>query len=408
MVNANELRKRAPSADVLGGAIGTEAWVARAVELHPAIEAAADRIERDRELPGELVTALQDRQLFRMLVPQTIGGGEVSPVTFIEVVEALATADASTAWVVAQGCGCSMGAAYLAPKVAVEVFGADDAVAAWGPPSPGGKATVVDGGYRLEGQWHFASGNRHAAWMGANCQVTERDGMPRLGPDGQPAVYTFLFPRAAADVADDWQVLGLRGTGSDSYRLDGHIVPASHVFVRESDAYRRERGALYRFTALNIYGLGVAATAMGIARVMLRQMIGVAQFKVERTTGKPMRESTSVQARVAEAEARLASARVFLLSTVDELYQQAQTGQAFTKEGRTRLRLATAWAAQQAREVAEIAFLSVGTNAIFQQGPFERRFRDIHTLTQQVQAHLSNFDLVGQSLLGLPLNSRLI
>jgi alkylation response protein AidB-like acyl-CoA dehydrogenase len=383
-------------------------WLDRALALAPAIEAAAGDIEREGRLPADLLQRLHEARMFRMLLPRSLGGAELPPAAFSEVLEAIAAVDASTAWVIGQGSGCSLAAAYLAPGVARELFGADDAVLAWGPPGPGGKALAVEGGYRLTGRWSFASGNRHAQWLGAHINVTEPDGSLRQGPNGRPVERTLLFPRDAASVEDTWQVLGLLGTGSDSYHVENLFVPEQYSFQRESDAERREQGPIYRFTGINLFGFSVASISHGIARAMLAAFIRLAQSKSERTTGLPIRDSARVQTRVAESEAKLRSSRAFMLETARELYAIACAGQPFPMEARVRMRLATTWAAQQAREVADYAYTAAGTAAILDSGPFERRFRDIHTVSQQIQAHDGNYELVGQALLGVPVASRLM
>ena len=139
--------------------------VRRARQLRPLIEGAAAAIEQGRQVTAEVQAALHDSKLFRLYLPKTYDGEEVEPATFVAVVEELAKADASTAWCVAQASGCSLAAAYLAPAVAQEIFGAPDAVLAWGPVGQNAKATIVEGGYRFSGTWPFASGSRHARWL---------------------------------------------------------------------------------------------------------------------------------------------------------------------------------------------------------------------------------------------------
>lgn len=384
------------------------AVVARARALRPAIEAAAGATEVYAALPPHLLAMLHEALLFRMLLPRSAGGLEVAPATFIEVLEALAAADASTAWVVAQGCGCSLSAAYLSPEVAAEIFGAADAVLAWGPSGTGATAGMVEGGYRVSGRWHFASGNRHARWLGGHCTVVGSDGQPRLDAAGRPVERTVIFPRAEASIDGDWNVMGLRGTGSDSYRVEGLFVPAARSYRREAPEERRECGPLYRFSGMSMFAFGIAAMGLGIARALLDAFVAVARDKNDRVTGRPLRESGSVQSELAKAEARLAAARSLLLETARELYDHVAAGGAFSNEQRARMRLSTTWAAAEARAVADFAYTTAGAAAIFAGGPFERRFRDMHTLTQQVQAHAANFELVGQVLLGVPTSSRLL
>ena len=136
----------------------TQDWVARARALAPMIEAAADRTEKERKIPADVLSAMHACGLFHMLLPVSLGGGAVDLVTFNQVVEAVAAADASPAWCLAQAAASSHAAGFLDPKVAYEVFGAPDALIAWGPPAGVAKAIVVDGGYRVTGKWRFASG----------------------------------------------------------------------------------------------------------------------------------------------------------------------------------------------------------------------------------------------------------
>ena len=131
------------------------ALIEAAAALHSSLFAAAAETERNGRLAPPLLDALHDAGFFRMLLPRSLGGLEIEPAVFVEVLEALAAADASTAWVVAQGCGCSLAAAYLAPDVAREIFGPGDAVLAWGPSGTGAKAVTVEGGYRVSGQLAF-------------------------------------------------------------------------------------------------------------------------------------------------------------------------------------------------------------------------------------------------------------
>src|ERR1041384_5758412 len=228
--------------------------IERARQLRPMIEAAAPTIEQGRALPQELLAALFDAGLFKMLLPRSCGGEESDPVTFVTAIEEIAKADASTAWCVAQASGCSIAAAYIEPAVAQEIFAAKDAVVAWGPVGPTVRATAVDGGYRVTGTWSYASGSRHAQWLRGHSPLGDADGKPCLGADGKPTERTMLFPTTKAVIRDVWQVVGLKGTGSDTYTVTDLFVPARYTFTRESAARSEEAGPIYRFTTYQIYG----------------------------------------------------------------------------------------------------------------------------------------------------------
>jgi indole-3-acetate monooxygenase len=253
--------------------------VQRARQLRPLIEEAARAIERDCALPPELLAALHDAGLFRLLLPRSCGGEEVEPRVFVAAVEEVAKADASTAWCISQGSGCSMTAAYTEPTVAREIFGGREAVLAWGPGGPHGKAIPVENGYLVSGTWSYASGIRHAQWLGGHSQLVNAQGRPCLGPDGKPVERTMLFPKSKATVHDVWQVMGLKGTGSDSYTVTDLFVPARYTFTREAPADRREAGPLYRCTSYQLYGSGFAGVALGIARATLDAFIHMAGAK---------------------------------------------------------------------------------------------------------------------------------
>src|SRR5882672_8122900 len=224
-------------------------YVKRATEVAPLLAEASDEIESRRELPPRVVAALKSRGLFHLLAPRSIGGAELTPPLYVQALEALGRADGSTAWSIGQNSGCSMAAAYLAPAIAQEVFAPPDGIVGWGPDMPGaGKGVAVEGGIRISGRWGFASGSRHAAWLGAHVPLFEADGTtPKLTSKGTPIVRTTVFPRSKARLIDDWQVLGLRGTGSDSYAVQDMFVPDRYTLSRDNPRERQEHGTLYRF-----------------------------------------------------------------------------------------------------------------------------------------------------------------
>jgi alkylation response protein AidB-like acyl-CoA dehydrogenase len=379
--------------------------VARARQLAPVIAAAVPRIEAASELPPDLLDALHKAALFRTLLPRGSGGDEIDPAAFVEVIEIIAAADASTAWCIGQASGCSMAAAYLNPEAAWRIWGGDSrAVLAWGA-GPPGVVKVVDGGYRVTGSWNFASGSRHATWLGGHSRVLEQDGTPRRDFLGQ---ITMLFPKNQATIVEDWQVLGLRGTGSDSYSVDDLFVPQQYGLCRDVDEERREPGRLYRFSTTHIYASAFAAVALGIARGALDDFKALAQEKTPQSTTQMLRDNAVVQMQVALAEAKLASARLYLLQTLRDIWDSIGSSGAVTLDQRMTIRLAATFATHQAREVVDAAYQGAGATAIFTRQPFERRFRDINTVSQQVQARSTHFETVGAHFLGLHPSLRFI
>ncbi len=368
--------------------------VLHAGTLAPEIHAAGDEIEGRRELPRWLVEKLIEGRFFRLLHPRSIGGAELHPVSFAKVTENLARADASVGWCVCQNNGCAMSAAWLKAAVAREIFGPDTGILAWGPPGAPYPARPVEGGFRLTGKWRFASGSHHATWLGAHTPVA-----------GTDRVRTLLFPKGSARMNDIWHVVGLRGTGSDEYVVDDLFVPYEHTLDRDNPAERREHGPLYKFTFNQLYSCGFGGVGLGIARAVIDAFIELAAHKTSRGAPKPIKQNNVVQSQLAQSVARWRSARAFLHSAWDTAWQHVEQTGDQTQEDRSMIRLASTWAIQQSREVVGTLYHAAGSVAIFEDHPFERRLRDIHTVAQQAQGRQLHYEFVGQIFLGLPAES---
>jgi len=379
--------------------------IARARELAPLLTAAAPRIDAACELPPDVLDAMHAQGMFRLLVPRSLGGAELDPATYIQCVEAIAGGDASVAWCMNQGSGCSMSAGFLEPSVAREVFGGARDVLAWGM-GPGAKAIRADGGWRITGNWAFASGSRHATWLGAHCPCFEADGTPQRHPDGRPWERTMLFRREIATIKDIWQVVGLRGTGSDAYLVQDLFVDDAHTLTRDRPEERREPGLIYRFAAMQIYASGFAAVALGAARAALDAFIDLARGKTPALTSTALRDSAVVQSAIGIADVKLNSARAWLIQVLRETQEAVKVAGELTTNQRIAIRQASTFAIHQAKEVVDVAYHEAGSTAIFDANPFERRFRDVNTVTQQVQGRRSHFETVGQHLLGADANLR--
>jgi alkylation response protein AidB-like acyl-CoA dehydrogenase len=374
-------------------------YLQRARNFSPELAAAAAEIERERELPESVVAAMVERGFFRMLLPRSVGGAELLPAPYVRVVEEIAKGDASAAWCLNQGAGCSMTAAYLEPEAAREIFGGPRGVLAWGP-GPG-KAQRVKGGYRVTATWSFASGSHNATWLGCHVPIFDENGAQLFHPDGSSVVCTPLFPKSCARMTDIWHVIGLRGTGSDKYSVTDLFVPETHVARRDIEDTRREDGLLYRFSSLQLYASGFAGVAMGIARSALDAFVELAADKVPFRGKRTLRENNVVQSQVAQSEARLRSARAHLYQSLEEITGEVAQSGRLTLDQRMTIRLASTFAIHQSLSVVDTAYHAAGSTAIFEENPFERRFRDIHTVSQQLQGRQEHFETVGQYLLGL-------
>ena len=383
--------------------------VANARALAPMIAAAAPRIEAERQLPADLVEALHEARLWRMLVPRAYGGDEVSPLEYVEAIEEIAKADASTAWCIGQTSVCSTVSRNMKPEVAEAIFKNNPrGVLSWGPTNTA-KAIAEKGGYRVNGSWPFASGSKHATYLAAHCFIHEPDGEPRRDADGKPVQKTLFVPREAATWQDVWHVMGLKGTGSNTYTLTDVLVPEDYSidYHALNSAGRHEHGPLYSFTIYQLFGASFPAVALGIARAMLDFFLRARAEKTPTGQTAMLRDSAVIQSQVGVAQTSLAAARAFLFDALGEAWRGAQSG-AISMDQRVRLRMACINASQQARQVAETTYLAAGATAVFESNSFERRFRDMHAVSQQAQSQSTIYEAIGRHFLGLPHGSRLI
>jgi alkylation response protein AidB-like acyl-CoA dehydrogenase len=370
--------------------------VERARALAPLIVREADEIERTRRLTPAVTQALIENGLYRALLPKSFGGIEASLEAFMQMQEEIAKADASTAWCLGQCSVCAMTAAYLDPEAANEIFNVAPGILAWGAIKH--QVQAVPGGYMANARWDFASGMRQASWLGAHVGVVEADGTPRRKADGSPEIRTILFPISSATLYDVWDVIGLRGTGTDSYSVDKLFIPEKFAALRDEPQARREDGPLYKLSTNMVFSMGFAATSVGVARATLDAAIDLSRAKTPQAQ-KAMRENNAVQGVIGRTEAQLRATRAYLYSTAAEVWRDLSQGMAITEAHRIALRIAATWSIHQSAAVVDTAYHMAGATAVFSRNRFERRFRDMHAIAQQIQGRDSHYEDVGKVIL---------
>jgi alkylation response protein AidB-like acyl-CoA dehydrogenase len=380
--------------------------IAQAKAIVPLLRAETTKIDALGQLTPQVVEALHAHGLYRTLLPPALNGYGAGLETFVKVMEIMAAADASTAWCVGQASGCSLAAAYVEPHVARTMWGDDPrGVLAWGFQLDA-RAKVVPGGYRVTGKWGFGSGGHHASWMGAHCHVELPDGSLLKDANGALIERTMLLRQDQLNWIKSWDVVGLRGTGSDSYTLTDVFVPEEYSVRRDVDEERRLDEPFYRFTTTSAYATGFAGVSIGIARGMLEALKDLAQTKKPSHTARTLVDNPVMHHLVAENEAKLRSARAFVLETIRDAEAGISRTGTLDMENRMMMRLATTTAIRRAKEVAEFAYNEAGATAIFTSNVFEQKMRDIHASAQQVQARTGHIEICGQYLLGLTPSAR--
>jgi alkylation response protein AidB-like acyl-CoA dehydrogenase len=368
--------------------------LAQARRIGPAIAAVADEIEVTQEIPEPVLSQIHESRILRTLLPRSVGGNQVEPWTYMRVVEEIASHDGSVGWNTFVANSSALIVPFIPLEAARTIYSDPRSVISWGPPNQH-RAIAAPGGYRVTGEWHFSSGRRQANWIGVHCQVVEPDGALRLNRFGRPTIRTLLMPKAETTPIHDWNTLGMRGTASEGYSVRDVFVPELFSGTREDPSLRRDKGPLYAFTTQNLYAIGVAGVALGIARAMLAAFMALAAEKTPRNLGR-LADNPLVQSEAAQLEATLGSARAYLIEILKDAWAIADDVEPLPTQHRARVRLGCSHAIKSALEIADRVHKAAGTSAIFLGTPFERRFRDIHTLSQQIQSREAHFQDVGR------------
>jgi len=379
----------------------TQSPLDAARKLAPMIRSCAERIEVDRELPRPLFEALADAGLFLLVLPRSLGGAELDLPTYVEVLEEIGKADASTAWIVNQ---CAVFATYASrmPRdVARSIWIDTPRSVVTNTPVPTARAVVVPGGYRVTGRQGFSTGCRHACWLAARALVLE-NGQLRL-QDRQPEQLYLFVPVAEAELLDTWQVRGMRGTGTYDFAVNDVFVPAERT-VLQTGAPLLETGPLYQIPRSLLFAAADGAIALGVARSCLAEFLELAGAKTPRLMQVTLRDQPLVQGAVGHAEADLRSGRAFLTEAVREIWTEATSAGAATADRRAILRLATTHAIRLAVQVVDTVYNAAGVTAIYEGNLIQRHFQDIHVISQHLQGRLSHYELVGRHCLGLPVD----
>lgn len=371
-------------------------------ELAPKIRSCADAIEAERELPRPLFEALADAGLFHLALPRALGGRELDLPTYIQVMEELGKADASTAWMVNQGAIFATYAARMPHEVARSIWIDTPRSVVANTPAPGAKAVVVPGGYRVTGRQGFSTGCRHAAWLAPHAQTVE-NGELRLLDDGQPETRYLFVPVAQAELLDTWHVRGMRGTGTHHFAVNDVFVPEERT-VLSVTAPLVETGPLYRIPRTLVFASGDAAVALGVARTCLETFFELAGAKTPRAMSGLLRDQPMVQADIGHAEAHLRSGRAFLTETVRDIWAGVSATGTISLDERAALRIATTHAIRLAVHVVDTVYNAAGATAIYEGHLLQRHFQDIHVISQHIQSRLSHYELVGRHWLGLPID----
>jgi alkylation response protein AidB-like acyl-CoA dehydrogenase len=366
-------------------------------------EIAARREEFDRlsHVPRDVIAKLKRAGVYRAATPKRFGGDALAPTAFLDMIERIAVADGSAAWVASFGsANVYLAALPLATQAHIYADGPDQVFA--GGLFPVQPAQPADGGWRVNGTWKFASGCKGADWLGVGIGAagsgTAGSGTATPGAPGKPR--TAVFRPHQVEIVENWDVVGMQGTGSHDLRVVDQFVAADWTFVRGGEPCVDE--PLYRYPTIAYAAQVLAVVNLGLARAALdvaNQMAGGRKT----TTGAPqLADRAYYRIELAKAEAQLRSARAFFYDTTDEVWQSILAGNPVTPEQTSLLRLAATQIAREGAEVVQRAYRLGGTMAIYRTHPLQRLLRDAMVVTQHAFLGEGNFDGAGAVFVGVP------
>jgi alkylation response protein AidB-like acyl-CoA dehydrogenase len=360
------------------------------------LRARASEIESGRQLPADIAQRFAEAGFYRACVPEAYGGLEVDPLTLSTLIETLAHADGSAAWCVMIGATTGLLGGYM-PAATARDFFADKSLILAGVYAPRGKAVEEGGDYVVNGRWQWGSGSPNAKYIAGGCVVMQ-NGQPQTTPSGIPISRMMLVPREQTELAGNWDVSGLCGTGSQDFAYKNVRVPkAMSVGLITDKPLQRP---LYAFPAFGILAMGISSAMLGLARAAITELVALAGGKTPEGHRKPLAARSKTQEDVAEAEAQLRSARAYFHESINRAWDEAKTGSRLSVDARRDVRLSATHAAHASVRVVDLMYNLGGGTSVYKTSPLQRIFRDVHVASQHMMVAPPTMELAGKLLLG--------
>lgn len=332
--------------------------LARAEALVPRLLERAARTDTERRVPAETVQEMRDAELFGIMQPVEYGGFAMRPIDFFKIARTLARGCPSTGWIYAVLAGHSGYLAAFPKQARIDVWGGDRSNLLSSAYAPTGSATPIDGGFMLQGRFPFSSGCDYASWAFVGARVNDSE--------GSREARNFLVPISSFTIIDDWQTLGLRGTGSKTLQAENVFVPGHCVLP--------SRRLDFTTTPFSL-----CAVAVGIAEGAIDRFVEHTEGRASPITGLKAAESEIIQGLLAESTAEVEAAWLLLARDVNRGYDQGISGQAPADLDKARNRRDQAYVGQLAARAVDRLYSACGGSGIYSKSPMQRVFRDIHS-----------------------------
>lgn len=347
--------------------------LARARDVTPIIRREAAAAEQGRRIPPAVVEALREADLLRLCVPAVYGGPEADPVTFVSIVETLASADGSAGWCANIASTTATLSWYLEPDWARAVFSGRGATG--GAFAMNGTAEEVDGGWRCSGRWAWGSGTQHCSWITGGCRTA----------DG--TMQQMVFEPAQVEFLDTWHAMGLKGTGSTDFTVTDAFVPAGRC-VRPGIDTAKVDAPIARLPNMAILASGLAGASLGIAARAVEELEDLAGRKKPMDSNRTLAEHVPAQLALARATALHRSARAFLHESLHDAFETVRRGDRVSLDQRSAIRLAASHASEACVEAVDLCHRASGGSGVYETSELQKCLRDIHAAA----AHMMTSD----------------
>jgi indole-3-acetate monooxygenase len=366
--------------------------------LRPTIEAHRGEGDGLHHLPDAIARAFAEANVYRLLLPHEFGGEDIDPITYYDLVEEVSSYDGSVGWNYSIGSSTPVILGDLSPARLRAIFASPDSCIA-ASASPPGRTVEVEGGYRVTGRFAWASGIHQARWVVANCLVFDGDKL-RKSAAGAPVALGLLMPKEDCNVLDTWHVLGMRGTGSTEFEVNGAFVPKD-MAIRFFGTESQHPYPIFHLPP-TYFGYNHVSVMNGIARAALDGLKALARTKTVAMAGTNLRDETQAQYAVAKAEAMIEANGLTVKEAFRALWAKVVAGESVPLEMRARVRRSVAHAAECAVEAVQLCYRAAGGTAVYESAPFERALRDVNAAATHITTRRVMMEEAGRVAFGLP------
>ena len=366
--------------------------------LRPLVEAEADATDRELTMTSPVIEAFAESGLNHLQVPKELGGLEADVDTTLDVLEELAHQDGSIGWVFMANANATAMCSMFDPDVARQMLEGRPEVVCAGQFVSRGKAQRADGGFQVHGRFQFGSGIARATWVGGGALVRDADGNPERNDAGMPKVLAFVVPSDSVEITGNWDVMGLRGTGSFDYSIPEQFVEDGRSFWLFDDEPRCG-GGVYRLGVVGFAGIGHSGWALGVARRALDEIQGILTSGRARIGGGQMRDDQVIQRAFSQHTLALRSVRLLVHDTIGSIVERLDAGDPMTKAMQDELVSAVTYQTNVCMDVVRWAYMTSGSSGLRNPSVLQRCFRDMCVGAQHIYVDPRCHDEMGKGLL---------